>query len=200
MSTTKPAKIFNDADALRALPGLILSLLFVALAYWSWGKWTDAHIDFGNELYIAWRLAEGADLYVDIAHRNGPLSHYVNALLFSLFGASLRTLVFCNLAIFAGICALVFAILRAPFGRAGATLACSFLLIGFGFSQYTTIANFNYITPYQHYQTHGLALGLLMILALVRIHALQQLSQSNLRRLTGWSAIANTAERPGSTL
>jgi hypothetical protein len=159
----------------------VVAGVFAALAVWSWGKWTDVHIDFGAELYIPWRITEGDALYRDIAYRHGPLSHNANALFFHLFGVSLRTLVFCNLAILTGICALILRLFREPFGRATATSVCCAFLAVFAFSQYVAISNYNYVTPYLHAQTHGLALSLAMIAALVE--ALR-------RRRLGWSAVA----------
>ncbi len=145
----------------------LLAGAFAALAAWSWGKWTDVHIDFGAELYIPWRLTEGDVLYRDIAYRHGPFSHSANALFFRLFGVSLRTLVYCNLAILAGICALTFGVFHRAFGRVTTTFVCCAFLALFGFSQYVGISNFNYVTPYLHAQTHGLALSLAMMAALV---------------------------------
>jgi len=139
---------------------------FALLAWWSWGKWTDAQIDFGVELYIPWQLSQGKALYRDIAYRNGPLSPYLNALWFRLFGVSLKTLVYCNLAILAGICALTHHLLRRSCDRLTAAVGCLVLLGVFGFSQYVGIANYNYVTPYQHAQTHGLALSIAMIAAM----------------------------------
>ncbi len=147
---------------------LLLAALFALLTAWSWGKWPDVLVDFGTELYVPWQLASGKVLYRDIACRQGPLPHYLNALWFALFGVSLRTLVLCNLAIFAGICALATRILQRTCGALAAQVACAVLLVVFGFSQYVGIGNYNYVTPYQHHQTHGLALGLLGILALAR--------------------------------
>jgi hypothetical protein len=155
--------------------------VFAALALWSWGKWTDVHIDFGAELYIPWRISEGDALYRDIAYRHGPLSHNLNALFFRVFGVSLRTLVFCNLAILAGICALIFRIFRQAFGRGSATGVCCAFLAIFGFSQYVGISNYNYVTPYLHAQTHGLALVLAMMVALLEALA---------SRRSRWSALA----------
>ena len=138
------------------------------LAWWSWGKWTDVQIDFGNELYIAWQLSEGAALYRDIAYRNGPLSPTLNALWFDAFGVSLKTLVYCNLAILGAICALTYAIFVRACDRITASVCCLVLLSVFAFSQYVGIANYNYVTPYQHAQTHGLALGIALIAAMGR--------------------------------
>ena len=86
--------------------GLVVA--FTLLAAWSWRKWSDPVIDFGLDPYIAWQLTSGKVLYADIAYRNGPLSQYLNALWFWLFGVSLRTLVLVNLACLVAICSLVF--------------------------------------------------------------------------------------------
>lgn len=162
-----PHGVEARAERLPAAAGpLALAAAFCALAAWSWGKWTDVHIDFGNELYIPWQITEGKALYRDMAHRNGPLPHYLNAAWFTLFGVSLRTLVWCNLAILAGIVAMVWRVFTGSCGRVTATAACGLLLGIFAFSQYTTIANYNYVTPYHHHQTHGIALSLGMMLAL----------------------------------
>ena len=118
-------------------------LAFVLLTAWSWEKWADVHIDFGNELYTAWRLAEGDVLYGDIAHRNGPFSHYLNAFWFKLFGVSIRSLVLCNLTVLEAICAMSWQIFRRACGRFTATATTLVLLAVFAFSQYYGIGNYN---------------------------------------------------------
>jgi hypothetical protein len=81
----------------------ILAGAFAFFAGVSWRTWPDVLIDFGNELYIPWRLSCGDRLYRDIVFSMGPLSQHVNALLFRLFGVSLGTLIWVNLAILAAI-------------------------------------------------------------------------------------------------
>ncbi len=98
------------------VPGWPGPVFFAALSAGSWEKWADVHIDFGAELYAAWRLAEGEALYRDIAYRHGPLPHHLNALWFTLFGVSIRTLALCNLAILAAIAALQWALFRRACG------------------------------------------------------------------------------------
>jgi hypothetical protein len=163
---------------------LAIALASVLLTAWSWEKWADVHIDFGNELYVAWRLAEGDALYGDIAQRNGPFSHYLNAVWFELFGVSIRTLVFCNLAVLAAICAMSWRIFRRACGRFTATATTLVLLGVFAFSQYVGIGNYNYVTPYHHSQTHGLALSLAMLLAF---------GEALRRAPAGWCAVAGAA-------
>jgi hypothetical protein len=165
----------------RWLPPLAVGSCFTLFAFWSWGKWTDPQIDFGNELYTAWQIGEGRPLYADMAYRNGPFSHYLNALWFLLFGASVRTLVLCNLAILVAITAMLMRILRLSCGRIAAAVCACFFLAVFAFSQYGLIANFNYVTPYQHAQTHGILLGFSMILAIV---------EAERRGSALWSALA----------
>jgi hypothetical protein len=140
-----------------------LAATFAALAAWSWGKWTDPLIDFGFELYVPWRLVEGERLYGDIAYRNGPLSPYWNALLFSVFGVSLRTLVMANLVVLGAITALLFGLLERALSRTGALVGCAVFLATSAFSQYGSVGNYNFVTPYQHGQTHGLLLGLALV-------------------------------------
>jgi hypothetical protein len=163
---------------------LSIAAAFALLAGWSWGKWTDVQIDFGLELYIPWQLSQGKALYRDIAYRNGPLSPYLNALWFHLFGVSLKTLVYCNLAILAAICAMTHQLLRRSCDRLTAAVGCLVLLGVFGFSQYVGIANYNYATPYQHAETHGLALGIAMIAAISRYLETER---------TSWLALAGVS-------
>ena len=141
-----------------ALAGI--TTLFGTLAVWSFGKWTDPVIDFGYELFVPWRITEGDVLYRDIAYRNGPLSSYWNALLFWVFGVSIRTLILANLVTLAASTALLFSLLERVATRYAALLGTSLFLVVCAFSQYGNIGNYNFVTPYQHGQTHGIALGL----------------------------------------
>ena len=101
-----PRPIWLDAAALAAV--------FAGLTAWSWGTWPDVLVDFGRELYVAWRLAEGDVLYRDVASFYGPFSPYVNGALFRLVGAGLQTLVVANLVVLASTTALLHALLSKP--------------------------------------------------------------------------------------
>jgi hypothetical protein len=136
----------------------LLAATFLAMVYWTWGTWPDVLIDFGRELYAPWRLGEGSVLYRDIAWwSTGPLPPYLNALWFGLFGASLRTLVLCNLTVTAVLVWVLHRILTHVGDRFSATVACFVFLTVFGFSQYIAVGNYNYVSPYSHGVTHGLA-------------------------------------------
>ncbi len=146
-------------------PGMIV-IVFFAMAFWSWRKWPDIQIDFGQQLYIPWQLASGKLLYKDIVILHGPLSQYFNAFWFKLFGPSLTVIIFLNLFILAGMTGMIYLAIRRFADSFTATVACVVLLTLFGFSQYVGVGNYNYVTPYTHEATHGMALTAVMIFAL----------------------------------
>ncbi|HSE84806.1 MAG TPA: glycosyltransferase family 39 protein, partial [Candidatus Binatia bacterium] len=144
----------------------LIAMLFALLAFWSWRKWPDLLIDFGQQLYIPWQLASGKLLYKDIVILHGPLSQHFNAFWFKLFGPSLTVIIFVNLAILACLTGIIYTTIRRIADRLTATVVCLLLLSLFGFSQYVEVGNYNYVTPYTHESTHGMALAAAMILSL----------------------------------
>ena len=155
------------AKSLRRFSGpFLLALAFAALTAWTWRKWPDLLVDFGRELYVPWQLAQGKVLYRDIALNYGPWPQYLNAVFFKLFGISLRTLICCNLAILAGITSLLYAQLARACDRLTALAAALVLLLVFGFPQYSAIGSMNFVAPYSHAATHGMALATAMIFSL----------------------------------
>jgi len=137
-----------------------LALAFLVLAWWTWGSWPDAFIDFGREAYNAWRISDGEVLYRDIAYFNGPLSPYFNALAFCILGANLRTLFITNLALLAFFLLLVRNMLMQMTDRLTAWAGVMLTLCVFSFGQYVGVSNYNFVAPYSHEATHGLILGL----------------------------------------
>ncbi len=153
-------------SAPRWVDPAVLLLAFGAFAATSWNRWADPFIDFGRELYVAWRLSEGAALYRDLAYFNGPLSPHWNAALFRLFGVSTGTLYAANLAVVFAIAALLHRGLDRIAGRLAALLGTLSFLSLFAFGQLLTVASFNFIAPYSHEATHGTFLSLLALAGL----------------------------------
>jgi hypothetical protein len=146
-------------------PGLAFSAA-VAVLPASWGRWPDVLIDFGHQLYTAWRLSEGGVLGRDVATLHGPLSPYVNAALFRVFGVSLRALVVFNLALAALALWLLQALFARLSGRLSAAVCGLFFVLVFAFSQPIPYGNYNWVAPYVHEVTHGALLALAGLLAL----------------------------------
>src|SRR2546426_1643274 len=67
-----------------AIAGVVSALL--ALTFYTWARWGDVQIDTGHELYTPSALSNGKLLYRDVWYNYGPLSPYILAALFSLFG------------------------------------------------------------------------------------------------------------------
>jgi hypothetical protein len=145
---------------------VVIVLAFLALSLWSWRKWPDILVDFGRELYVPWQLSTGKVLYRDIAYFNGPFSPYLNALWFHLFGVSITTIAVCNLAILALSTVMIYRLFHDACDRLTATACCGTFLCVFGFAQLADIGNYNFVSPYSHELTHGLALSIGMIFCL----------------------------------
>jgi 4-amino-4-deoxy-L-arabinose transferase-like glycosyltransferase len=146
--------------------GLALTGLY--MAWISWRKWPEPFIDYGRQVYVPWRISEGAVLYRDLHYLYGPFSQYCNALLFKLFGPHLLTLALFNHLIVAAVAWLLFTLVREAADNLSAFAATGFFLAVFAFSQYSAIANFNYICPYVHEITHAFLFALGAILAFLR--------------------------------
>ena len=142
---------------------MVVASLAVAMLAITWGTWPDPIIDFGRELYMPWQICQGKVLYRDILYFNGPLSPYLNALWFGLFGVSIRTLVWCNLGIAALIALLIYRLIDIISDRATATVACVTFVGIFAFGHSSEIANYNFVCPYSHELTHGMLLSLAAI-------------------------------------
>ena len=144
-----------------AILGLVSSALYTLAL--SWRRWPDPVIDAGHQLYTAWRLSEGALLYRDVGCLYGPLSSYVNALLFRIFGPGMMVLVWANLAIYAAILFLAYRLFRAAYGVLGAIVACGLFVWIFSFNQLISVGNYTYALPYAHESTHGVLVTLALV-------------------------------------
>lgn len=135
----------------------------IAMLVWSWGTWPDVLVDFGRELYVPWRIVSGETLYTDIAYFNGPLSAYFHALLFLIFGVSLRTLVIANILLALLLTWLLYRVLRAIAGALGAAVGCLTFVLLFAYAQVDRTGSYNYVCPYSYEMTHGLLLSMAAI-------------------------------------
>ena len=153
------------------LHAALVALAFGSLAALTWEGWPDLLMDFGRELYLAWRLSAGDVLYRDVASFYGPLSPYVNALCFRLLGAGVRTLALVNMAILAASTAALWWLVRRGSARGplAATAAAVLFLALCGFAQRVDSGSFNFVAPYSHEATHGFALACAAALAALRL-------------------------------
>ena len=129
----------------------------------SWLKWPDLLIDFGAQVYIPWRLSEGEVLYRDIAYGYGPLSSYLHALLFKIFGPGINVLIGFNLLIVTGLSILIYFLFKKLATPLTGFLCAFVFLTLFAFGQYQGGGNFNFICSYVYSLPHGVALSFLAL-------------------------------------
>ena len=146
-----------------ALGPALLGAIGLVMAAWTWLSWPDALVDYGREVYLAWRLAQGEVLYRDLAHFGGPLSPALNAASFRLFGPGIATLSAVNGAWIALLTLLFYRLLREVADRFAATVGCAVFLVLFAFPQLLVTPNYNFVSPYSHELTHGVLLGVAAI-------------------------------------
>ncbi len=164
------------ADRLwRYLPPAVLALLGLILGGRLWGRVGDLLIDFGREIYIPAHLAQGRVLYRDMAYMYGPFSPYVNAGWWLLFGGDERAVVYANVIVLLIVCVLMYRLFVLAADRYAATIAMALFLGCGAFGATTRITNYNFLTPYAHGTTHGLALCLGSATALIALHRTRRL-------------------------
>jgi hypothetical protein len=149
--------------------GLLIVIMTYGVGAWlTWRKWPDLLVDFGEQLYLPWRISAGSVLYRDVMYlTGGPLSQYYHAALFKIFGVSFLTLIVSNLAIGLGLLVLIYRRFVACSDALTATTICLGLTLVLAFGQYSDIGNFNFVTPYCHEVWHGVVLSILAISFLV---------------------------------
>ena len=141
---------------LRVVGPIVVAAAALVMLGRSWAKWPDVLVDFGQQLYLPWRLAEGQRLYADLAYFHGPLAQYLNALWFRLLGTGLWTLVLTNLIVLTLLFVLLYRLLLRVSSALGAMVAGVVFATLFAFAQFVGIGNYNYVTPYEHSATYGM--------------------------------------------
>lgn len=133
----------------------------------TWETWPDVLIDSGRELYLAWQLSQGAVLHRDVVYLGGPLSPYLNAAWFAVFGPGIDTLSGANLTILMALTAFWYRLLEIGGDRLSATAGCVCFLLLFAFARFSNTGSYNFVAPYTHDLTHGVFLSLVAVACLV---------------------------------
>lgn len=129
----------------------------------TWLCWPDILIDTGREVYVPWRLSEGDVLYRDVIIINGPISSYLNAMWFRIFGAGVHQLLWLNGMILAGVLAMLYAGAYRIGKFWGATMGGLAAVGLFVFGEVLPNDCSSFMLPYCHELTHGVALLLAMM-------------------------------------
>ncbi|HMG32563.1 MAG TPA: hypothetical protein VKM94_01390 [Blastocatellia bacterium] len=159
----------------RDLPwvGVIAVSFAIGLAV-SWQRWGNPLVDCGREMNQPLRLEQGEMLYSDVRHIYGPLSPYLNAALYRVFGPSLNVLYANGILTAAVILALTYWLGRKLMGPAATTAATLSVMWLCAFKQ-----SGNYILPYSYSALHGCTLGLAALALLVKSIRLPSVSHAD---------------------
>lgn len=136
-------------SALR-LPHIALALLFALMLTASWQRWTSAIADSGRELDLPLRLLRGEMLYRDAHYIYPPLSPYLNAFLYRLFGVHLDVLNFSGIVCAILLIVLCYRIARRILPTNDAVLAVAAIIVWCVFRPAG-----NLIAPYAFAALHG---------------------------------------------
>jgi hypothetical protein len=163
----------------------LVTIVTIAMIAWIWPRCPGAVDDFGREVYVPWQLAQGKVLYRDISYINGPIAPYFNALLFRLFGSSVNTLKWFNALLIVALAQLIYRLVLTIADHVAATTCGIVFAIMFAGQQVSgaaiSNATYNWLTPYSHDLTYGVALSIAMVAALWR---------ASLGRRTLWLGVA----------
>lgn len=146
---------------------LMLLSIGSGMLFISWRRWADISIDFGVELYIPWQLSKGKILCHDVMQFYGPLSQYINAAIFKIFGPGLMKLAFFNIFLIAVLTYIIYNLFLRLTNNLVAVINSAVFLSIFAFGQYVSTANYNYVCPYSHELTHGILLSFFSILLFI---------------------------------
>lgn len=159
----------NRGRWLRAWSGPALILAGGACMLWlGWRRWADVLIDFGNQLYIPWQIAQGEVLYKDLFYVFGVLSPYLHALIFWIFGPGALYLSLFNIGLTLVLTAVIYKMVDSLSGKLTATLGAFSFLVVHALGHHRYLANFNFIQPYSYDLTHGMFLAFVALAVFMR--------------------------------
>jgi hypothetical protein len=153
----------------------ILGVELLVLLLWGWGRWGNVLTDYGLTLAIPDQLLKGKVLHRDIAIIYGPISQYINAIWFALFGVSNVVQQWVNLVLFLAGTVGIYVILRRAAGEVAAFASIAVFLPLFALAHSTRVGNYNFIAPYCAEAAHGTLFCIALIYVLCRWNETQRL-------------------------
>lgn len=153
----------TPAFRLQLVGPVILVAAGLLMASISWGKWIDILVDFDLQVYIPWQLSQGQVLYKDITYFHGPLSAYIHAMLFMLFGPGISVLAWFNIGLIAILAVTIHYLFRNLFDPLTGYLAALSFVVVFAFGNYLQVGNYNFVCAYEYTLTHGIFLSFVAI-------------------------------------
>jgi|GEM_PF-2068642 len=153
----------NHQRFYSVLPFLLYGLLISLSLNYSWMKWGDLIIDSGKEWYVPAQILSGKMLYRDLFWPYGPLTPYLNALFFALFGMQIGSLVLSGILSLLLTVYALHQLAKRVLGTLESVLVVSTFILVCAFGFYVLPRNYNFMIPYTYAVTYGLAFALLSV-------------------------------------
>ncbi len=141
--------------------------LFLFLSTLGWYRYGQILVDLPREIYLAWRVSEGARPYLDFEHPHGSFSSLWDGLWFYVLGAHSDSLRGINTTLAALFTVLLFNLLRTAWGQIPAAAATLLVQLSFIFGCFEGSTIFNFIAPYNQSSLHSLVLAVCGMAALI---------------------------------
>jgi len=142
---------------------LVLIVLFAAVSVVSWETWANPVIDGGREMNAPLRLLRGETLYQQVYYLYGPVTPFLNAFLYQLFGVHLNVLYSAGLTGSLMLIGMIFYMARRFMTAYEAMLAGMAVILFSVFKQ-----GGNLIFPYSYAALYGTLLGTLALIFQIR--------------------------------
>lgn len=147
---------------------LIVTAAFVHGLSVSWLKWGSLLTDTGRELQLPQRMLAGEALYSDLRYYYGPLSPYVNMILYRAFGVRLEVLAWAGIASAGLMCLGLYRLSRSFLDPwPSAVVATAFIYLC-AFAHLYDAPIHNFVLPYSYASTYGVLAATWSIHWLVR--------------------------------
>ncbi len=154
---------FKKLDS-KIIWGFLIFLLSLGFMSWkSWQKWPDLIIDSGQQLYVPWQLSQGQVLYTDIQWFWGPLSAYLHAFVFTIFGPGILVLAVFNILLIILLGGILFGLIRKISDDLTGMVSALVFIFVFAFGQYTENGSFNFVHSYSYEMNHGVFLSFMAL-------------------------------------
>jgi hypothetical protein len=146
---------------------LVVAAAFVHGLAVSWLKWGGLLVDTGRELQLPQRMLAGEALYSDLRYYYGPLSPYVNMLLYRNFGVRLEVLAWAGIASAALMCLGLYRLSRSFLNPWPSAIVAAAFVYLCAFAHLNSPI-FNFVLPYSYASTYGIVAAIWSIHWLVR--------------------------------
>ena len=146
---------------------IILLAIYIIYTILTWGKWGDAMFDCFREAIIPQNILDGGKIFRDITCLYPPLSYYIHAFLFLIFGQSLNVLYMVSIILSLTIYSLIYFIIKKKSSEITAFIAIFSIMSALTFRIQLVHNTVSWYFPYSYSLLYALTLMIAAFVFLV---------------------------------